>query len=202
MAVKAHNKRARGGGEATRQRIVQAARELVIEHGYDGVSTAEVLDRAGVSRGGLYHHFDGKDQLMAAVLEAVERDLIVRLVAAVADQPDPFAAISDGAQWYLDECMRSRELQRVGLLEGRKALGWEAWRETVGPYGLAMLAQTLEAAMEAGQIVTADPTALAHLILAALHEAAAIIDSAAAPAEERARTGAAMASLIDGLRKR
>jgi AcrR family transcriptional regulator len=189
-------------GEATRGRIVQAARELIIEHGYAGVSTAEILDRAGVSRGGLYHHFHSKDQLMAAVLEAVERDFMVRLAAAVAEEPDQFSALRTGAQWYLDECMRSEELQRVALLEGRKALGWELWRETVAPYGLSMLAEALGAAMEAGQIEPTDPTALAHLILAALHEASAIIDSASDPREERERAGGAIANLIDGLRTR
>ncbi len=199
MSVQGDTARTQDRGEATRERIVQAARELVVERGYAGVSTAEVLDRAGVSRGGLYHHFDGKDQLMAAVLEAVERDVIVRLAAAVAEQPDPFSALRVGAQWYLDECMRSKELQRVGVLEGRKALGWEAWRETVGPYGLTMLAEALAGAMEAGEIVPADPTVLAHLILAALHEAAGIIQSAAHPPAERERTGRAIANLIDGL---
>ncbi len=202
MAVAAENNRGRERAEATRGRLVQAARELVVERGYEGVSTAEILARADVSRGGLYHHFDGKDELMAAVLEAVEQDLIVRLAAAVADQPDPLSAVRAGTQWYLDECMHSRELQRVALLEGRKALGWELWRETVGPYGLAMFAAALAEAMEAGQIVRADPTTLAHLLLAAMHEAAAIIDGAAEPLEERARTGAAVASLIDGLQTR
>ena len=181
---------------------MQAARELVIEHGYAGVNTTDVLDRAGVSRGGLYHHFDGKDQLMAAVVEAVERDFMVRLAAAVAEQPDPFSALSNGAQWYLDECMRSTELQRVGLLEGRAALGWSLWRETVSPYGLSMLGEALGAAMREGRIEPADPTALAHMILAALHEASAIIASAADPDDARAAVGGAVASLINGLRVR
>ncbi len=189
-------------GEPTRERIVQAARELVIERGYADVSTAEVLKRAGISRGGLYHHFDGKDQLMAAVLEALERDFIVRLAAAVAEQPDPLSALRAGTQWYLDECIRSTELQRVGLLEGRAALGWKLWRETVTPYGLSMLADALAAAMERGQIEPVDATALAHLLLAALHEASAIILSAPDPGAERVRTGRAVASIIDGLRAR
>src|SRR5271166_5384302 len=109
--------------QATRERIIQAARELVIEHGYDAVSTGQVLQLAGVSRGGLYHHFSGKQELMAAVLEAVESDFAERLAAAVADAPDPFTALETGVQWYLDECLRSKELQRIGLYEGRKALG-------------------------------------------------------------------------------
>lgn len=189
-------------GDATRERIVQAARELVVEHGYAGVNTTDVLDRAGVSRGGLYHHFDGKDQLMAAVVQAVERDFMVQLAAAVAEQPDPFSALSNGAQWYLDECMRSTELQRVALLEGRAALGWSLWRETVSPYGLSMLGEALAAAMREGQIEPADPTALAHMILAALHEASAIISSAADPDDAREAVGGAVAILINGLRVR
>src|ERR1700677_2842735 len=95
--------------EVTRERIVQAARELVIEHGYAGVGTAEVQRRAGVSRGGLYHHFSGKQELMGAVIEAVEVDLQERLAAVVADAPDPFAALEIGVQWYLDECLHSKE---------------------------------------------------------------------------------------------
>lgn len=188
--------------EATRERIVQAARELVVEHGYDGVSTGQVLHRAGVSRGGLYHHFSGKDDLMGAVLEAVERDFAARLAVAVADAPDPFTALATGVQWYLDECRRSRELQRVGLYEGRKALGWEAWRETIAPYGLAMLAAGLAGAIDAGQLEDADPDALAHMILALLHEAATMIVTARDADSERKRVGAAVAVIVEGLRKR
>lgn len=188
--------------DATRERIVQAARELVVEHGYDAVSTGQVLERAGVSRGGLYHHFNGKDELMAAVLEVVERDFAGRLTAAIADARDPFDALATGVQWYLDECIRSEELQRVGLYEGRKALGWEAWRETIAPYGLSMLAAGLAATIEAGQLEDADPRALAHLILALLHEAATMILSASDRDAERACVGASVAVMIDGLRKR
>ena len=188
--------------EATRERIVQAARELVIEHGYDAVSTGQVLQLAGVSRGGLYHHFNGKQELMAAVLEAVESDFAERLAVAVADAPDPFAALETGVQWYLDECLRSKELQRVGLYEGRRALGWEAWREAIAAYGLQMLAGGLNAAMEAGQLEHADPLALAHMILALLHEAATMNLTAPDPLAERARTGQAVATIVAGLRKR
>lgn len=187
--------------EGTRERIVRAARELVIEHGYAGVSTGQVLQRAGVSRGGLYHHFSGKHELMGAVLEAVEIDFTKRLVAAVADATDPFTALETGVQWYLDECLRSKELQRIGLYEGRQALGWEAWRETIAPYGLAILAAGLDAAIEVGQLGPVDSNALAHIILALLHEAGTMILTAPDPLAERARIGPAVATVIEGLRK-
>jgi len=119
-----------------------------------------------------------------------------------ADAPDPFAALETGVQWYLDECLRSKELQRVGLYEGRRALGWEAWREAIAAYGLQMLAGGLNAAMEAGQLEHADPLALAHMILALLHEAATMNLTAPDPLAERARTGQAVATIVAGLRKR
>ncbi len=186
--------------DATRAKIVQAARELVVERGYDNVSTGDVLKRSGISRGALYHHFDGKTELFAAVVDALERDFIVRLVAAVADEPDPFSMLSAGAQWYLDEALRSTELQRIGLLEGRKALGWDMWRATITPHGFGVLIETLRAAIDAGQIRSSDPTVLAHLLLAMLHEACALILSASDREAERANTGRAVANLLEGLR--
>jgi AcrR family transcriptional regulator len=196
----ANEQTVQGPSEGTRERIVQVARELVIERGYAGLSTAEVLRRAGVSRGGLYHHFSGKAELLAAILEALELDVVAQLAEVVADAPDQLTALQTGIQWYLDECIRSTELQRIGLVEGRKALGWEAWREVISPHGLSMLSAALAAAMHDGEIATADPDVLAHLILAALHESTALILSAADQSAERQRAGLAMAVLIDGLR--
>jgi AcrR family transcriptional regulator len=187
---------------ATRWRIVQVARELVAEQGYAGLSTSEVMRRAGVSRGGLYHHFGGKDELLGAVLEALELDVVAQLAEVVAGAPDQFTALETGIQWYLDECLRSTELQRVGLMEGRKALGWEAWREIIAPHGLGMLSGALALAMDEGRMQRADADALAHLLLAALHEATALILSAPDRVAERERTGETMATLLNGLRVR
>src|ERR1700689_2855087 len=147
-----HRQAGQERSEIRRERVVAVARELVIERGYAGLSTAEVLRRAGVSRGGLYHHFAGKAELLAAVLEALELDVVAQLAEVVADVSDQLTALHTGIQWYLDECIRSTELQRIGLVEGRKALGWEAWKEVVAPHGLSMLSAALGAAMRGGEI--------------------------------------------------
>jgi AcrR family transcriptional regulator len=202
MNVQPDSRKGQERSAATRRRIVGVARELVAEQGYAGLSTSEVMRRAGVSRGGLYHHFAGKDELLGAVLEALELDVVAQLAEVVGGAPDQLAALETGIQWYLDECLRSTELQRVGLMEGRKALGWEAWREIIAPHGLGMLSAALALAMEEGLIQRADADALAHLLLAALHEATALILSAPDRLAERERTGATMAMLLNGLRMR
>src|ERR671914_657150 len=69
--------------EATRAALVGAARELFAERGYARVGTEEIVKRAGVTRGALYHHFGGKRELLRAVYEQMEAEFMERLAAAV-----------------------------------------------------------------------------------------------------------------------
>jgi AcrR family transcriptional regulator len=56
-------------GAATRERIVLAAMELFWEKGYQSTSVADLLQRAGVHSGSLYHYFPGKQDVLIAVLD-------------------------------------------------------------------------------------------------------------------------------------
>jgi AcrR family transcriptional regulator len=58
----------------TRDRILTAAVDLFAEQGYDGTSVSQVITRAGVAKGGFYHHFPSKE----ALLYEVYGDLIGR----------------------------------------------------------------------------------------------------------------------------
>jgi AcrR family transcriptional regulator len=62
-----------------RARVLDAAVELFADHGYDGTSVAQVIARAGVAKGGFYHHFASKE----ALLYEVYGDLIGRQLAAM-----------------------------------------------------------------------------------------------------------------------
>lgn len=80
-------------GRETRDRILQAATELFDERGFDGTSMAHLLDRAGVNSGSLYHFFDSKEALAAAVVERCG-DRARELVDAVEESsPDPFERV-------------------------------------------------------------------------------------------------------------
>lgn len=49
----------------TRQRIVESARELFNRRGFTEVSIDEIMQRAGLTRGGFYNHFEAKEELYA-----------------------------------------------------------------------------------------------------------------------------------------
>lgn len=75
--------------QVTREQILQAAYQAVYEHGLSATSLDDVLARTGVSKGALYHHFDGKLALGCAIVDEV-------LSAKVrADWIDPLAGAED-----------------------------------------------------------------------------------------------------------
>jgi AcrR family transcriptional regulator/protein-L-isoaspartate O-methyltransferase len=181
---------------ATRGALVAAARELFAERGYAGVGTEEIVQRAGVTRGALYHHFSGKQELFHAVYEHVERELTERIVSAVplAGDPDPLGVLRRGAATFLDACLEP-EVQRISLLDAPSVLGWEAWRAVGERYGLGLIQAALQSAVESGAIPPQPVRALAHVLLGALDEAALLI----ARAEDRAATRREVGETLDRL---
>ena len=61
-------------GEDRRHRILAAAQRLMTRNGSKGTSLGQIAREAGVSPAGLLHHFESKDQLLHAVLDARDAD--------------------------------------------------------------------------------------------------------------------------------
>jgi TetR/AcrR family transcriptional regulator, fatty acid metabolism regulator protein len=58
--------------EATKQRILATARRLVREHGFDNVSVETICKASGVAKGGFYHHFSSKDDIVHATYGLID----------------------------------------------------------------------------------------------------------------------------------
>jgi AcrR family transcriptional regulator len=75
---------------SSRERILEAARELFWVNGYRATSVAEILEKAGVNSGSLYHYFEGKEELLLAVLGTYKDMLysaVIEPAFQVADDP-------------------------------------------------------------------------------------------------------------------
>ena len=59
-----------------RERVIAAAQRAFHERGYHGTSLDEILDRAGTTKGGLYHHFEDKRALARAVIQERLAELV------------------------------------------------------------------------------------------------------------------------------
>jgi len=185
-------------GEATRAELIGAARTLFAERGYAGVGTEEIVARAGVTRGALYHHFADKKDLFRAVHEELERELVAQVGRRIEGIDDPWELIVTGVRAFLDACT-DPALRRIALIDAPVVLGWEEWREIDARYGLGLVSAALENAMERGLFQRREVRPLAHLLIGAMTEAAMMVANAPDPQAARREAEPPLLALLAGL---
>jgi AcrR family transcriptional regulator len=184
---------------ATREALIDAALELFTERGYAEVGTEEIVARAKVTRGALYHHFADKRDLFRAVFERVEGDLMERIGATMEVAEDPWGLMVAGMRAFLDAC-EEPAVKQISLSDAPAVLGWEEWREIDNRHGLGLTRAALQGAVDSGSIRPIAVEPMAHLFVAALSEAAFVIAHAAQPRKARAEVEEALVQLVEGLR--
>ena len=167
---------------------------------YAAVSTPEIAQAAGVTRGAMYHQYPDKAKLFLAVIEAVEKDVIERLAASVAAKrpKSPAGALRIAADAWLDIASEP-EVRQLVLLDAPSVLGWAGFREISLRYGLGMTEQLLAAAIDAGEITRQPTRPLATVMIGALDEAAMSIANADDAEREKGDVRRVIHNLIDGL---
>ena len=100
-------------GSATRERILQVAERLMVEHGYKATTLDQVIAEAASSKGAFFHHFSSKSDLASQLIDRYAASDLAHLdagLAAVADIDDPAARLiafvryfEDGADELLSE---------------------------------------------------------------------------------------------------
>lgn len=89
-------------GEATRTRIIQEAAQLAAVRGLTGVSLNDVAEAVGLSKSGLFKHFESKEDMHVAVVEMVTRFFISRVWEPAADLPAGRARLEKVFQGWID----------------------------------------------------------------------------------------------------
>jgi AcrR family transcriptional regulator len=185
--------------EVTRGELMRVARELFAQRGYGGVGTEEIVRRARVTRGALYHHFRDKRDLFRAVHEELEQGLVETITAQIAGIEDPIELLETATRAFLDACT-DRAMIQIALVDAPNVLGWSEWREIDAKHGLGLTTAGLDLAMQAGAIRRQDTRVLGHLVLGALGEAAMLIGHSDNPGAAREEVEGPLLSLLQGLR--
>jgi AcrR family transcriptional regulator len=183
--------------EATTAALVDAARELFARDGYEATSLDAVAARAGVTKGAVYHHFDGKRQLFEAVFAREIERMTTPLAAAYSRKKDPWDAFKAATVAFLDECL-DPGLQRIVLLDAPAAIGWEGIRRLESPL-LELMELAISRAIEAGRIATRPPGPLAHFLFGATCEMAMIVARAENQNAAQRQTVAEIGRVLEGL---
>ncbi len=156
--------------EATRSALIAAARSLFADQGFHATTAEQVVRRAAVTSGAMYHHFADKRGLFRAAFEAVEIALADRVRTAALRGADPWDGLERGVREYLHACTEA-DVRQIVLVDGPSVLGWEAWRAADAQHHLRPLAASLKSAMRAGLMARRPARPLARLLIGALTEA-------------------------------
>ena len=184
--------------QATRDALLGAGRELFAERGYAAVGTEEIVRRAQVTRGALYHHFEGKDELFRAVHEELEEKLVADIADQIGGIDDPWKLIVTGVRAFLDACT-DPALMQISLIDAPAVLGWAQWREIDARYGLGLVSFGLQNAIDRGVLAPQPVRPLAHLLMGAMAEAGMVIANADDPAAARKEVEPPLIALLEGL---
>jgi AcrR family transcriptional regulator len=82
-------------GEDRKQRILDVAQRLLARNGWRNTTLAQIAKEAGVTPAGLLHHFESKEQLLHAVLDARDADDVEHAYRHTGDLPEAIASAAE-----------------------------------------------------------------------------------------------------------
>src|SRR5690348_1757866 len=115
----ASNSKTVNGASDKHQRILDAAIEVIAEHGFFHSRVAEIADRAGVADGTIYLYFKNKDELLMAAIDSAFHRFIRRAQAALAELTNPSEKLRRMAYLHLEGLGANRNLAIVFQTELR-----------------------------------------------------------------------------------
>lgn len=180
--------------EATRAALVAAARSLFVDKGYAETGTPEIVAKAGVTRGALYHHFADKADLFRAVVTREAAAVAAQIAAESADPASALDALTSGADAYF-AAMAAPGRVRLLLLDGPAVLGHREMAHIDKQAGGEELREGLAFALPADDLPDRTMDALVDILSAAFDRAALAMSEGAPAADYRH----AVRQVLDGL---
>lgn len=183
--------------EATRAKLVRAARRAFATKGYVAASMDDLTADAGLTRGALYHNFGDKKGLLQAVIDQIDAEMLARMRVVHERAESPWRGLLAESIAYIEMSLEP-EIQRIMLLDGPAVLGDPSrW-----PNQTACLRRTthlIQALIDAGTLKPVDAEAAARLLNGAALNAALWIAAADDPRAVLPKAVAAFRQLAVGL---
>lgn len=115
--------------DQVRRDIIESARHLALEQGLTGVSVEAVAKDAGVTKGGLFHHFANKQVLIDAVFQTMLHEFEAALDARMAADSEPYGRFTRA---WIEQSLEGADVQwaplwMASLTDPRLRQIWGDW---------------------------------------------------------------------------
>lgn len=156
--------------EERRRQLVDCAQELFFSKGFEETSMTEILEAAGISKGGFYHHFKSKDELLFAVLENLTAQIAVAITAIVQDEStspkDRMLTILSMEGAFFKEANFAAQLEMIGVMNQDKNLGLSnRLNRMIHDVTAPIFADIIREGQKDGSLAVSDADAAASLII-------------------------------------
>ena len=182
----------------TRDALVAAGRRLFGSKGFAATSVEDLATEAGVTTGALYHHFESKTELFAAVFEQLHLEVLARNSAVAAQAKGEVDALVRAFDDFLTAVLEP-DVRRIMIEDAPSVLGLQRFTEMDERYAFSAIVDVLNRANAGGELNVAQPEALAHLLLGALVRGGMLIANSSAPRKTRDSVSATLRDLLQGL---
>jgi AcrR family transcriptional regulator len=149
--------------------ILAAARQLMQNRGVEVVTMDEIAAAAGVAKGTVYLYFQGKDELVQALISQVGEDMLADIEAVVVGAGNPHEKVQQVASLILDYLMRERGLfpaYALDLFRGGRGAPKTYWRrlQEMEERFVDLVTGLFADGIDSGQFIQADPRLLTFLL--------------------------------------
>ena len=152
------------------QEIVDAAIEVFLEKGYEGTSMDAIARKAQISKGGLYHHFRSKEEILYYANEKLCEPIALYVQSAL-DSPDAVAGLKSYIRNYIEHWLSHQKELTFFFLTMTKALAcpemWGVYREYFNSIN-GFLSELFSKGTRTGQLIEHDVEDSSVTLLAAL----------------------------------
>ena len=159
-------RRARGR-DGVRLALIEAARDVLVQEGYDGLTIRRVAERAEYSLGTVYSYFADKDDLLYTLVQEDFTRLTERL-RAIRDTYQGAAAVREMLLSYVRMGLEQPRSYEVMFMLKPQLASRNASDER-GDHAYTIFRGCITAAMDRGEFRRADPDVLAQMLWASVH---------------------------------
>jgi AcrR family transcriptional regulator len=149
--------------------ILAAARRLMQARGVEAVTMEEIAVAAGVAKGTVYLYFQGKDELIQALISQVGENILADIEAVAAASGSPAEKVRQVASLLLDYLTRERALFPAyarDLLRGGRGAPKSYWLrlQEMEERFVTLVTRLFADGIDSGQFIAADPRLLTFLL--------------------------------------